>query len=62
MMGAAMVSFQWFFWGYTLAFSHVVKGKFIGNLDNFGFHLVLASPNVSGTPIPDLLFAIYQGT
>ncbi|KAF8474701.1 putative ammonium transporter [Kalaharituber pfeilii] len=60
MMSTAVVSFQWFFWGYSLAFSHTA-GKFIGNLDNIGFRDVLGGPSVVGPTVPDLLFAIYQG-
>lgn len=59
-MGTAVVSFQWFFWGYSLAFSHNA-GKFIGTLDNFGFINVLGAPSVASDTIPDLLFAVYQG-
>jgi Amt family ammonium transporter len=54
------VSFQWFFWCYSLAFSHRA-GKFIGALDNFGFKNVLAQPSVGSPRIPDLLYAVYQG-
>ena len=59
-MSAAIVSFEWFFWGYSLTFSHSA-GKFIGNLDNIGLRDVLAAPSVGSPKIPDLLFAIYQG-
>ena len=59
-MATGVVSFQWFFWGYSLAFSHGA-GKFIGNLDNFGFRDVLAQPSVGSDRVPDLLFAVYQG-
>ncbi len=59
LMSVAVVSFQWFFWGYSLAFSHGA-GKYIGNLDNIGFRNVLAHPSVGSPKIPDLLFAIYQ--
>lgn len=59
-MATAVVSFQWFFWGYSLAFSHTA-GTFIGNLDNIGFKDVLAAPSVGSYKIPDLLFAVYQG-
>lgn len=59
-MAVAVVSFQWFFWGYSLAFSHQA-GKFIGALDNFGFMDVLAQPSVGGAGVPDLLYAVYQG-
>lgn len=60
MMATAVVSFQWFFWGYSLAFSHT-GGKFIGNLDNFGFKGLLGYPSIGSEKIPDLLFALYQG-
>jgi Amt family ammonium transporter len=59
-MATAVVSFQWFFWGYSLAFSHNA-GKFIGNLDNIGLRNVLGYPSVGSARIPDLLFCIYQG-
>lgn len=58
-MATAVVSFQWFFWGYSLTFSHKA-GKFIGTLDNFGFRNVLAQPSVGSSRIPDLLYAVYQ--
>ena len=59
-MATAVVSFQWFFWGYSLAFSHTA-GKYIGDLENFGFRNVLAAPSVGSPKIPDLMFAVYQG-
>ncbi|KAJ1331191.1 Ammonium transporter [Microdochium nivale] len=59
-MSTAVTSFQWFFWGYSLTFSHTA-GPFIGNLANFGFRDVLARPSVASDSIPDLLFAVYQG-
>jgi Amt family ammonium transporter len=59
-MGTAVVSFQWFFWGYSLAFSHRA-GKYIGALDNIGFRNVLGAPSVASSAVPDLLFAVYQG-
>ncbi|KAK4988966.1 ammonium transporter Amt1 [Elasticomyces elasticus] len=59
-MATAVVSFQWFFWGFSLTYSHNA-GKFIGALDNFGFRNVLARPSVGSVMIPDLLFAVYQG-
>ncbi|KAF2182256.1 ammonium transporter [Zopfia rhizophila CBS 207.26] len=59
-MATAVVSFQWFFWGYSLTFSHKA-GKFIGALDNFGLKGVLGAPSVGSPRIPDLLFCVYQG-
>ncbi|KAI8282415.1 hypothetical protein COL154_013096 [Colletotrichum chrysophilum] len=59
-MATAVTSFQWFFWGYSLTFSHTA-GAFIGDLANFGFRNVLARPSVGSDRLPDLLFAVYQG-
>ncbi len=60
LMATAVTTFQWFFWGYSLTFSHQA-GKFIGTLDNIGFRNVLARPSVGSVRIPDLMFAVYQG-
>lgn len=60
MMSIAVVGFQWFFWGYSLTFSHT-GSAFIGDLTNFGLMNVLAQPSVGSTKIPDLLFCLYQG-
>lgn len=59
-MAAAVTSFQWFLWGYSLTFSHTA-GPYIGDLANVGFRDVLAHPSVGSARIPDLLFAVYQG-
>ena len=59
-MSVGVVSFQWFLWGYSLAFSHSA-GKYIGDLSNIGFRSVLAQPSVGSTKVPDLMFAIFQG-
>lgn len=60
MMSIGVVSFQWFFWGYSLTFSHT-GSSFIGDLSNFGLMDVLAQPSVGSSKIPDLLFCLYQG-
>lgn len=60
LMSIAVVGFQWFFWGYSLAFSHT-GSAFIGDLSNFGLMKVLGQPSVGSTKIPDLLFCLYQG-
>lgn len=60
MMATGVTSLQWFFWGYSLAFSHSA-GKYIGDLSNIGFRNVLAQPSVGSPRIPDLMFAVYQG-
>jgi len=59
-INSALARIQWFFWGYSLAFSHTA-GSYIGNLDNIGFRNVLGRPSIGNAHIPDLLFAIYQG-
>ncbi|EIW71147.1 amt family ammonium transporter [Tremella mesenterica] len=59
MAGVAVGSFQWFFWGYSLAFSET-GSKFIGNLKYFCLKGVLAEPSIGSTRIPALLFCIYQ--
>ncbi|RKF71304.1 Ammonium transporter 1 [Golovinomyces cichoracearum] len=59
-MAVAIISFQWFLWGYSLVFSRH-GGKFIGNLDNIAFRNVLEAPSIASSKIPELLFALYQG-
>ncbi|KAI8966186.1 ammonium transporter [Daldinia sp. FL1419] len=60
MLSIAVVDFQWFFWGYSLTFSHT-GSSFIGDLSNFGLMKTLAQPSVGSTKVPDLLFCLYQG-
>ncbi|CAA7268894.1 unnamed protein product [Cyclocybe aegerita] len=55
----AVVSFQWFFWGYSLAFSDTAS-PYIGNLKYFGLRGVLEQPSVGSSRIPALLFCVYQ--
>jgi Amt family ammonium transporter len=57
-LAIAVGSFQWFFWGYSLAFSEgAASSHFIGDLKYFAFQNVLDQP--SGR-IPVLLFAICE--
>lgn len=61
MMAACLVIFQWFFWGYSLSFSHETRGNgFLGTLEFFGFRNVLGAPSTVSS-VPDIVFAIYQG-
>ncbi|KAI1817217.1 ammonium transporter [Poronia punctata] len=60
MLSVAVVQFQWFFWGYSLAFSHT-GSSYIGDLSNFGLMKTLAQPSVGSSKIPDLLFCLFQG-
>jgi ammonium transporter, Amt family len=59
MAGIAVGSFQWFFWGYSLAFSENAS-SFIGDLKYFCLKGVLADPSIGSTRIPALLFCVYQ--
>ncbi|KAF8960438.1 ammonium transporter [Flammula alnicola] len=55
----AVVSFQWFFWGYSLAFSET-GSRYIGDLKYFGLKGVLDQPSIGSSRIPALLFCVYQ--
>ncbi|PWN47859.1 ammonium transporter [Violaceomyces palustris] len=61
MVICAIVSFEWFFWGFSLSFSQGGSNKFIGNLDHFGLINVDIQPSTGGAVIPQLLYCIYQG-
>jgi Amt family ammonium transporter len=58
--GNAMAIFQWFFWGYSLAFSTTATNGYIGDLRNFGLRKVLAAPSPGSPLIPDLLYSFFQ--
>lgn len=53
----AVTLFQWYFWGYSLAFSTTATNKFIGNLHNFGYQNL----EVDFGGYPELIFANFQG-
>lgn len=59
-MAACLTTFQWFFWGYSLVFSHSTSSHFLGTLDNFALMNVLGAPSIVPT-LPDMLFCFYQG-
>lgn len=59
MIAVSVGTFQWFFWGYSLTFSHTA-GPFIGDLANFGTMNVLGAPSVGSSLVPDILFYIFQ--
>lgn len=56
----AIVIFQWYFWGYTLAFSPTANNGFIGNLKHFGLMKVLSEPSPGSPLIPGLLYSFFQ--
>ncbi|CCD22609.1 ammonium permease MEP3 NDAI_0A04530 [Naumovozyma dairenensis CBS 421] len=58
---------QWYFWGYSLAFSHTASNnKFIGDLNSFGFRNVYGKiknsdgSEVPGQLYPEIAFAAFQ--
>ncbi|KAF5349145.1 hypothetical protein D9756_009476 [Leucocoprinus leucothites] len=59
MMALGVVSFQWFFWGYSLAFADNAS-PYIGTLRYFGLKGVLGEPSIGSPRIPGLMFVIYQ--
>ncbi|KAJ5414061.1 hypothetical protein N7509_000688 [Penicillium cosmopolitanum] len=60
MASFSVVTFQWYFWGYSLAFSTTATNGYIGNLRNFGLMKTLADPSPGSPLIPGLLFAFYE--
>ncbi|KAF2834416.1 ammonium transporter [Patellaria atrata CBS 101060] len=58
-MVAAITTFQWMFWGYSLAYSRTAS-SFIGNLENFGLRNVGVAPSPGSTLQPEILFCFYQ--
>jgi Amt family ammonium transporter len=59
MVGVAVVSFQWFFWGYSLAFSDGANA-FIGDLKHFALMNTLDAPSIGSTRVPAIVFCVYQ--
>ncbi|KAJ3507453.1 hypothetical protein NLJ89_g6297 [Agrocybe chaxingu] len=56
----AVVIFQWYFWGYSLAFSTTATNGFIGNLARFGLMDVEAEPSPGSPLIPEILYSFFQ--
>ncbi|KAH9939174.1 ammonium transporter [Amylocystis lapponica] len=59
MMCLAVVSFQWFFWGFSLAFSDGAD-RYIGDLRYFALKGVLEKPSIGSTRIPSIAFCVFQ--
>lgn len=53
---ASVTTFQWIFWGYSLAYSEA-QGGFIGDLAKFGLMNVRMAPEAY---LPELGFCLYQ--
>lgn len=57
----SIMTFQWYFWGYSLAFSrYATNNPFIGDLKQFGLMNTLGYPSQGSVLIPDLLYSFYQ--
>lgn len=55
-----VITFQWYFWGYSLAFSKTATNGFIGNLKHFALLDMLAAPSPGSPLVPELLYSFYQ--
>ena len=55
-----VVTFQWYFWGFSLAFSRTATNGFIGDLHHFGLRNTLAVPSEESPLMPELLVSFYQ--
>ena len=61
MASFSVITFQWYFWGYSLAFSTTGTSGYIGDLKHFGLKDTLAVPSPPGISlIPELLYSFYQ--
>ena len=61
MLALAIVSLEWFLWGYSLALSNS-SSPFIGNLYNVAFLGLdsMTARNVNAPTIPAVVYAVYQ--
>lgn len=60
LMSFSVTIFQWYFWGYSLAFSTTGTSGFIGDLKKFGLMNTLGAPSPGSPLIPELLYSFYQ--
>ena len=60
MASFSVITFQWYLWGYSLAFSAQGTSGFIGDLNHFGLINTLGLPVLSAPLIPELLYSFYQ--
>ena len=60
MLSAAIVSVQWYLFGYSLAFSQTAQNGWIGNLANGALTNVGIAPYPAAPAIPEGVFFVYQ--
>jgi len=59
-LSVAIISIQWFIWGFSLTFSKTSTNPYIGDL-NFAFlRNVLVDPSMGSSKVPDIVFCVYQ--
>ncbi|KAG0340411.1 hypothetical protein BG004_006419 [Podila humilis] len=58
-LAVALVSIQWYFWGFSLTFS-ATGGPFIGNLDHFVGKNIGWAPHPSAPNVPGSAFFLFQ--
>ncbi|KAF9174067.1 hypothetical protein BGX21_005696 [Mortierella sp. AD011] len=58
-LAVAMISIQWYFWGFSLTFS-ATGGKFIGNLDHIVGRGIGWEPHPSAPNVPSSAFFLFQ--
>ncbi|KAL1732022.1 ammonium transporter AmtB-like domain-containing protein [Schizophyllum commune] len=56
----AITIFQWYFWGYSLAFSPTATNGYIGNLRSFALMEVLDGASPGSPLLPELLYSFFQ--
>ncbi|KAF3941603.1 hypothetical protein ABW19_dt0208461 [Dactylella cylindrospora] len=55
-----VVNFQWYLWGYSLAFSPTATNGFIGNLEHVVLMKTLGTRSPGSNYVPSLLYSFYQ--
>ncbi|TFK30725.1 ammonium transporter [Coprinopsis marcescibilis] len=55
-----VVIFQWYFWGYSLAYSTSATNGFIGDLSHIGLRNVMAQPSPGSPLVPEILYSFFQ--
>ncbi|RUS20516.1 ammonium transporter AmtB-like domain-containing protein [Endogone sp. FLAS-F59071] len=59
-LSVAIVSFQWWLWGFSLTFSKSSTNPFIGDLTNAFLRGVNVEPSMGNAAVPDIVFCIFQ--
>lgn len=60
MISGSVITFQWYFWGFSLTFSDSATNGFIGDLRHLGLMNTLGAPSPGSPLVPNLLYAFYQ--